>query len=104
MRMLLALWMLTISAICDREPSGAPQPQSPPPAVDFATAIRPALEERCSPCHFEGGRMHKRLPFDDARTIVKLGEKLFTRIKDEKTRETIRTFLAQQTSPSSVSR
>ncbi len=67
-------------------PSAAP--------VDFKTQIRPILEQRCQPCHFEGGKMYGRLPFDRPETITKLGTKLFTRIHDEKQRELIRQFLA----------
>jgi len=62
--------------------------------VDFKTQIRPILEQRCQPCHFAGGKMYERLPFDRPETIVKLGAKLFTRIRDEKQRELIRQFLA----------
>ena len=67
-------------------------PAAPP--VDFKTQIRPILEQRCQPCHFAGGKMYERLPFDRPETIVKLGTKLFTRIRDEKQRELIRQFLA----------
>ena len=66
----------------------------PPPApIDFKTQIRPILA-RCQPCHFAGGKMYERLPFDRPGTVVKLGTKLFTRIRDEKQRELIRQFLA----------
>jgi hypothetical protein len=71
-------------------------PRGAPPPVDFATQIRPILEQRCQPCHFPGGKMYERLPFDRPQTVVKLGTKLFTRIRDEKQRELIRKFLAQQ--------
>lgn len=64
--------------------------------VDFDTQIRPLLESRCTPCHFAGGKMYERLPFDRAETIKTLGTKLFTRIKDEKEQRLIREFLAQQ--------
>ena len=61
----------------------------------FAKNVRPILENRCQPCHFTGGKMYARLPFDRPETIVKLGTtKLFTRIKDERDRDVIRKFLA----------
>ncbi len=63
--------------------------------VDFATQIRPILESRCQPCHFPGGKVYQRLPFDRPETIKTLGTKLFTRIKDENERRLIREFLAQ---------
>jgi uncharacterized membrane protein len=64
--------------------------------VDFTTRIRPIFESRCMPCHFAGGKMYERLPFDRAKTITLLGEKLFSRIKDEHEQRLIREFLAQQ--------
>jgi hypothetical protein len=64
--------------------------------VDFETQIRPIFEAKCQPCHFPGGKMYAKRPFDKPATIVALGEKLFTRIKDEKDRALIRAFLAEQ--------
>jgi hypothetical protein len=65
--------------------------------VDFNTQIRPVLESRCQPCHFAGGKMYAALPFDQPRTIRTLGEKMFTRIKDEQA--LLRSFLAQAAQP-----
>lgn len=77
--------------------SSAPAPVSiAAHRVDFGTQIQPILESHCQPCHFEGGQMYERLPFDRGETIVGLGEKLFTRIKDEGERGVIREFLAQE--------
>lgn len=75
-----------------------PAPSAPPQAVDFQTQIRPILEARCRPCHFEGGTMHERLPFDRPETIHTLGEKLFTRIRDEAEQTLLRSFLAREQS------
>jgi hypothetical protein len=63
--------------------------------VDFNTQLRPIFESRCAPCHFAGGKMYEKLPFDRPETIKKLGTKLFTRIKDENEQHLIRDFLAQ---------
>jgi len=67
--------------------------------VDFARQVKPILEARCQPCHFSGGTMYQRLPFDQPKTIITLGTKLFTRIKDEQEQHLIREFLAQQSAP-----
>ncbi|MGZ5020242.1 MAG: hypothetical protein ACXWAV_07425 [Chthoniobacterales bacterium] len=64
-------------------------------SIDFATQIQPILSSRCMPCHFQGGIMYDRLPFDQPKTITTLREKLFTRIKDENEQQLIREFLAQ---------
>jgi hypothetical protein len=63
--------------------------------VDFETQLKPIFKSKCMPCHFAGGRVYDRLPFDKPETIRKLGTKLFTRIKDENDRRTIEDFLAQ---------
>jgi len=72
------------------------RPDPPPARVDFTKHVRPILESKCQPCHFAGGKMYARLPFDQPATILTLGEKLFTRIRDEKSRATIRRFLAEE--------
>jgi hypothetical protein len=78
----------------------APTPQvaalsQPLAAIDFARDVRPIMESRCQPCHFTGGKMYERLPFDKPETIRELGERLFTRIKAENEQAVIRQFLAQ---------
>ena len=63
---------------------------------EFEANVRPILDQHCKPCHFAGGRMYDKLPFDRPETILKLGEKLFTRIKNEDDRAVIRRFLASR--------
>jgi hypothetical protein len=75
------------------QPADAPVEQAP---VDFAADLRPILEARCQPCHFPGGVMYERRPFDRAETITDLGTRLFTRLKDENDRRVVSAFLAQQ--------
>jgi hypothetical protein len=62
----------------------------------FASDVRPILQSRCQPCHFQGGQMYEKLPFDKPETITKLGTKLFTRIKNEEQQRVIREFLSEQ--------
>jgi hypothetical protein len=62
---------------------------------DFDKEIKPIFQARCQPCHFQGGQVYQKLPFDKPETITRLGTKLFTRIKDEKEQRLIREFLAQ---------
>ena len=63
--------------------------------VDFDTQLKPIFKSKCMPCHFSGGQMYERLPFDKPDTIRKLGTRLFTRIKDENERRLIEDFLSQ---------
>jgi hypothetical protein len=64
--------------------------------VDFDTQLKPIFKSKCMPCHFSGGQMYERLPFDRPETIRKLGAKLFTRIKEENDRQLIEAFLTQR--------
>lgn len=79
--------------------SGQPAAAEP---VDFDLEVRPILEANCRPCHFEGGKMYERLPFDRAETVRTLGEALFTRIRDERDQAVIRGFLARAGSESAL--
>jgi hypothetical protein len=62
---------------------------------DFEREIKPIFQARCQPCHFQGGKVYDRMPFDKPATITRLGTKLFTRIRDEKEQKLIREFLAE---------
>jgi hypothetical protein len=62
---------------------------------DFEIQIKPIFQARCQPCHFSGGKVYDKMPFDKPETITRLGTKLFTRIKDEKEQSLIREFLTQ---------
>lgn len=68
---------------------------APKVRVDFDTHVKPIFEAKCMPCHFNGGQMYDRLPFDKPATIKKLGVKLFSRIKEENDRRLIEDFLTQ---------
>src|SRR6266566_9890266 len=70
-----------------------------PERIEFQTQIKPMLEAHCQPCHFSGGKVYQRMPFDRPETIKTLGTRLFMRIKDENERRLIRDFLAQDQEP-----
>ena len=75
--------------------ASAPAASAPKVKVDFDTQVKPIFEAKCMPCHFSGGQMYDRLPFDKPATIRKLGARLFTRIKEENDRRMIKEFLSQ---------
>lgn len=80
-------------ATAEPSPDVAHSVGATPRRLDFVRDVRPILE-RCQPCHFSGGQMYDRLPFDRPETVRLLGAKLFTRIKDDASQATIREFLA----------
>lgn len=102
--LILALFLAFGFEACQLAKSGTPpsttQKFAPSSAIsitrkpDFTTEIKPIFQARCQPCHFLGGKVYDRLPFDKPETITRLGTKLFTRIKDEKEQRLIREFLA----------
>jgi len=64
--------------------------------LSYSEDILPILKTRCQPCHFPGGKMHLRLPFDSVETIYDVGDGFFTRIKDPEEQEVFRAFLDQE--------
>jgi len=91
------------SAMAAQAPSAAPPSgDCPVPAsgpVDFKTQVVPLMMRRCSPCHFPGGKMYSRLPFDKAKTLRELGTRLFTRITQPDEQALLVRFLAQESTP-----
>ena len=64
--------------------------------ISFVLQIQPILVNRCSPCHFPGGKMYERLPFDKEATIVNHEIALLRRINDEKEKALIQRFIGEQ--------
>ena len=63
--------------------------------IDFKSQIQPILQKKCSPCHFPGGKMYERLPFDTSSTILLKRESILKRIKDEEENKLLREFIEQ---------
>src|SRR5215510_9273077 len=63
--------------------------------IDFKKQIQPILEKRCSPCHFPGGKMYEKLPFDTSSTILLKKEGILKRIKDDPDNKLLREFIEQ---------
>ena len=76
----------------------APAPEKPviisTDTIDFASQVQPILVKNCSPCHFTGGKMYERMPFDKDTTIINHEKGVLKRIKgDENT--LIKSFIIQ---------
>ena len=63
--------------------------------IHFASQIQPILIKNCSPCHFTGGKMYERMPFDKDTTIINHQAGILKRIKGEEN-TLIRSFVQQQ--------
>jgi hypothetical protein len=51
--------------------------------IHFANQIQPILVKNCSPCHFTGGKMYERMPFDKDTTIINHEAGILRRIKGD---------------------
>jgi uncharacterized membrane protein len=68
----------TVPAVASAKPAAAA-----PEADLFATSVRPILQAHCSPCHFPGGTMYDRLPFDRGETLASHREGALRRLKGD---------------------
>ena len=52
-------------------------------AYTFKRDIAPLLKNNCTPCHFAGGKVFAKLPFDDYATVRSKAKRLNTRLKED---------------------
>jgi hypothetical protein len=73
-------------------------PTSPllPDTIIFAQQIQPILQNRCNPCHFPGGKMYEKMPFDQAKTLIEHQEGILKRFNDEGENKLLKQFIAEQ--------
>ena len=64
-------------------------------AIGFDKEIKPIFIKNCSPCHFTGGKMYEKLPFDKDTTIINHQAAILRRIKGEEN-TLLRSFIQQQ--------
>jgi hypothetical protein len=62
--------------------------------IDFVKQVQPILVKNCSPCHFTGGKMYEKMPFDKDTTIINHEKGILKRFKDDEN-TLIRTFIQQ---------
>src|SRR5687767_4127594 len=54
-----------------------------PDSINFTSHVMPLLQQKCSPCHFEGGKMYAKMPFDKASTLINHETGILKRFSDE---------------------
>jgi hypothetical protein len=64
--------------------------------ISFESEVEPILRARCVPCHFPGGKMFERMPFDQPATVLDHKDGILKRIKDETEAKKILDFIDQQ--------
>ena len=50
-------------------------------AINFHEEVEPIFQKNCMPCHFPGGKMYERMPFDEDTTILRHATGILRRIK-----------------------
>ena len=63
--------------------------------IDFEKQVKPIFIKNCSPCHFPGGKMYERLPFDKDTTILNHHEAILKRIKNEEENSLLKRFVEE---------
>ena len=66
-----------------------------PDTVNYNTEVLPVLQKNCSPCHFTGGKMYERMPFDNPDTILSHQTGILKRMKDQPEAALIKQFVEQ---------
>jgi len=69
--------------------------EQPFSAIDFEKEIKPIFVKNCSPCHFPGGKMYAKLPFDKDTTIINHSGSILKRIKDDEENALLKEFISQ---------
>lgn len=64
--------------------------------IDFEMDIVPILKARCSPCHFPGGKMYEKMPFDKSKTIRDHAAGVTRRLKEQDLNK-LKSYLDQET-------
>jgi len=64
--------------------------------INYQTQIQPILEKHCSPCHFTGGKMYEKMPFNKGATIIGHEAGILRRIKEEKDVALIRQYVMER--------
>lgn len=66
-------------------------------SIDFTSQVQPIFVKKCSPCHFPGGKMYVRMPFDKDTTILNHQEGILKRIKTGEDNLILKSFIEQNT-------
>ena len=66
--------------------------------LDFEKDVLPVLVQNCSPCHFPGGKMYDKLPFDKEATILNNADRILKRVEKDEKKKVVKEFILQHRS------
>lgn len=64
-------------------------------SINFQTQVQSIFRKNCSPCHFPGGKLYEKLPFDKGITIIDHETGILKRIKNTDEVNLIRQYTSQ---------
>ncbi len=64
-------------------------------SVDYNADLLPIFQKKCTPCHFTGGKMYEKMPFDNPATILSHQTGILKRMKDHPQVALIKQFVQQ---------
>jgi len=64
-------------------------------SIHFTSQVKPILQKNCSPCHFTGGKMYDKMPFDDPKTLLEHRAGIMKRIKNEEENQILKQFIEE---------
>ncbi len=63
--------------------------------INFKKQLQPILQKNCPPCHFTGGKMYEKMPFDKGETIISHEAGISKRFKNENELTILKQFIQQ---------
>jgi hypothetical protein len=64
-------------------------------SINFVSQVQPILQKNCSPCHFTGGKMYEKMPFDDPKTLLGHQSGILKRIKKDDENLVLKQFIEE---------
>jgi hypothetical protein len=90
----LVVWQ-AISLTSSYVAKKTPVKQTITDTISFANQVQPVLIKNCSPCHFPGGKMYERLPFDKEITLTNNADKILKRVEKDEKKAIVKEFILQ---------
>ncbi len=66
-----------------------------PYTIHSTSQVMPMLQKKCSPCHFEGGKMYAKMPFDKVATLITHQAGMLKRLESENEKELLKKFIRE---------
>ena len=86
-----------ISNATNPDGKGKINPAQVTDTVNYNSEVLPILQKKCTPCHFAGGKMYEKMPFDNSLTILSHEAGVLKRINEQSEAALIKQYIKQRT-------